>query len=90
MSILFIYTQGAHYLAEGLQINKTLLWLGLGSNRIAAQGVWALSESLRSGSPLLWLGLGGNGLEDRGVMHLASLLQGMHRILLNLYCLGVL
>lgn len=75
--IHYLFMQGAQYLAEGLQINKTLLWLGLGSNQIGSQGVWALSESLRSGSSLLWLGLGGNGLEDRGVFHLAALLQGL-------------
>lgn len=75
--IVCLCVQGAQFLAQGLQINKTLLWLGLGSNQIEAQGVWALTESLRSGSPLLWLGLGGNSIGDRGVLHLASLLQGV-------------
>lgn len=80
---MFTILQGAQYLAQGLQINKTLLWLGLGSNRIAVQGVWALSESLRCGSSLLWLGLGGNNVGDRGVLHLASLLQGLEPLIMS-------
>ena len=62
-----------------LQANKTLLWLGLGSNCIGAEGAWALSESLKLNSSLLWLGLGGNEISDRGALHLAGLLQGGSR-----------
>ena len=62
---------------NNLQVNKSLLWLGLGSNRLGAEGVWALAQSLRTNSSLLWLGLGGNELGDRGALHLATLLQGM-------------
>ncbi len=67
------YELVAHALA---QVNKTLLWLGLGSNTIGAEGMWALAESLRTNTSLLWLGLGGNELGDRGALHLAGLLQG--------------
>jgi len=66
-----------HFLANNLQVNKSLLWLGLGSNQVGAEGVWALVESLRTNSSLLWLGLGGNELGDRGALHLATLLQGI-------------
>ena len=64
-------------MAEGLQVNKTLLWLGLGSNQLGVEGAWALFDSLRTNQSLLWLGMGGNSLGDRGVLHLVSLLQGV-------------
>ncbi len=64
------------YTLSRAQVNKTLLWLGLGSNTIGAEGAWALAESLRTNKSLLWLGLGGNELGDRGALHLAGLLQG--------------
>lgn len=68
--------QGGQYLAEGLQVNKTLLWLGLGSNHLEVEGAWALFDSLRANQSLIWLGIGGNSLGDRGVLHLVALLQG--------------
>lgn len=59
-----------------MQGNRTLLWIGLGSNHIGAEGVWAFSQSLRDNNSLLWMGLGGNELGDKGALHLATLLQG--------------
>lgn len=59
-----------------VQSNRTLLWIGLGSNHIGAEGVWALTQSLRDNNSLLWMGLGGNELGDKGALHLATLLQG--------------
>ena len=78
VSLLFKASRGRCLLSPppSPQVNKTLVWLGLGSNRVGAEGAWALAESLRVNGSLLWLGLGANELGDRGALHLAGLLQG--------------
>ena len=70
--------QGAQFLAEGLTINKTLLWLGLGQNALGPEGAWALADALQNNSALLWLGIGANELGDRGAMNIAGLLQSKY------------
>ena len=69
--------QGAQYLADGMSINKSLIWIGLGNNVIGAEGAWALAEGIQGNSSLQWLGMGGNAIGDKGAMHLANMLTGM-------------
>jgi hypothetical protein len=79
------------YIAEGLSINQSLQWLGLGGNSIGPDGVRLLcdvrnsgrhhynnAQGLASNQTLTWLGLGGNEIGDRATAYLAGLLKGMH------------
>ena len=75
-SVLDCHTQGAKCLAEGLCVNRTLTWLGLGKNFLGVEGAWALSDGLRANRGLQWLAVGGNSIGDRGVTHLATLVSG--------------
>ena len=67
--------KGAHFLGEGLQVNCTLLWIGLGQNTIGPEGAWELANALNNNSTLLWLGLGANELGDRGAENISLLLN---------------
>ena len=74
--LIYIFSQGAKAIAEGLSVNRSLTWLGLGKNFLGVEGAWALSDGLRANRGLQWLAVGSNSIGDRGATHLATLLSG--------------